>query len=58
MERFGVRALLVSADLMEIFQGVGLMHLVVLEGDRPGRAAVVRGLVARSSLERRLHEPD
>jgi DeoR family transcriptional regulator, catabolite repression regulator len=42
------------ADLLEIFQGVGVMHLLVVEGD-DGGATVVRGLVSRARLERRLN---
>jgi hypothetical protein len=40
-------------DLLEIFEGAGVDHLVVLEGEAPDRARV-RGLVHRSRLERRL----
>ncbi|MGA2023895.1 MAG: CBS domain-containing protein [Steroidobacteraceae bacterium] len=40
-------------DLLEIFEGAGVNHLVVLEGEAPDRARV-RGLVHRSRLERRL----
>jgi CBS domain-containing protein len=40
-------------DLLEIFHGVGVMHLIVVEaGDT--RAPIVRGLVSRARLERRL----
>jgi CBS domain-containing protein len=42
------------ADLLEIFHGVGVMHLLVVEGDDGGGATVVRGLVSRARLERRL----
>lgn len=42
------------ADLLEIFHGVGVMHLLVVEGDNGG-ATVVRGLVSRARLERRLN---
>jgi CBS domain-containing protein len=42
------------ADLLEIFEGVGVMHLLVVESDERG-AEVVRGLVSRSRIERQLH---
>jgi CBS domain-containing protein len=41
------------ADLLEIFEGVGVMHLLVVESDECG-AEVVRGLVSRSRIERQL----
>lgn len=41
------------ADLLEIFQGVGVMHLVVVE-DGAGGIPLVRGLVCRSRIARRL----
>ena len=40
------------ADLLEIFQGVGVMHLVVV--DDAGGSPLVRGLVCRARLESRL----
>ncbi|MEA3134936.1 MAG: hypothetical protein QOG17_2782 [Gammaproteobacteria bacterium] len=43
------------ADLLEIFHGVGLMHLLVVEGESSGGATIVRGLVSRARLERRLN---
>jgi CBS domain-containing protein len=45
------------ADLLEIFQGVGVMHLVVVE-DAAGGMPLVRGLVCRSRIERRLSVPE
>jgi CBS domain-containing protein len=43
------------ADLLEIFHGVGVMHLLVVEGrDETGGGPVVRGLVSRSRIEKRL----
>ncbi|MEP6546972.1 MAG: CBS domain-containing protein [Gammaproteobacteria bacterium] len=42
------------SDLLEIFSGVGVMHLVVLETDAQG-AESVRGLISRSRIERQLH---
>jgi CBS domain-containing protein len=41
------------ADLLEIFEGVGVMHLLVVESDECG-AEVVRGLISRSRIERQL----
>ncbi len=41
------------ADLLEIFYGVGVMHLLVVEGD-DSAVPVVRGLVSRARLESRL----
>ena len=41
-------------DLLEIFEGANVHHLVVLESQSAQRAAV-RGLVHRSRVERRLH---
>ena len=40
------------ADLLEIFEGVGVMHLVVV--DDAGGLPLVRGLVCRSRIESRL----
>jgi CBS domain-containing protein len=42
-------------DLLEIFDGIGLMHLLVVETDDHG-AEVVRGLISRSRIERGLRE--
>ena len=42
------------SDLLEIFAGVGVMHLLVVESDERG-AEVVRGLISRSRIERQLH---
>jgi predicted transcriptional regulator len=42
------------ADLLEIFEGIGVMHLLVVESDERG-ADVVRGLISRSRIERQLH---
>jgi hypothetical protein len=42
------------SDLLEIFSGVGVMHLVVVETDAGGEEAV-RGLISRSRIERQLH---
>ena len=41
------------ADLLEIFEGIGVMHLLVVESDGCG-ADVVRGLISRSRIERHL----
>ncbi len=41
------------ADLLEIFSGIGVMHLVVVETDAQGEEAV-RGLISRSRIERQL----
>lgn len=43
------------ADLLEIFQGVGLMHLLVVEGEHGGGSTVVRGLISRARIDRRLN---
>jgi CBS domain-containing protein len=42
------------SDVLEIFEGVGVMHLLVVESDERG-AEVVRGLISRSRIERHLH---
>jgi CBS domain-containing protein len=42
------------SDILEIFEGVGVMHLLVVESDERG-AEVVRGLISRSRIERHLH---
>ena len=42
------------ADLLEMFSGVGVMHLLVVETDANGEEAV-RGLISRSRIERQLH---
>jgi CBS domain-containing protein len=42
------------SDILEIFEGVGVMHLLVVENDERG-AEVVRGLISRSRVERHLH---
>jgi CBS domain-containing protein len=44
-------------DLIEIFEGANVHHLVVLETESTQRATV-RGLVHRSRVERRLHPDD
>jgi CBS domain-containing protein len=44
-------------DLMEIFEGASVHHLVVLESESAQRAQV-RGLVHRSRVERRLQPSD
>ncbi|HME40189.1 MAG TPA: CBS domain-containing protein [Steroidobacteraceae bacterium] len=41
------------ADLLEIFDGIGVMHLLVVESDAGG-AEVVRGLISRTRIERQL----
>jgi CBS domain-containing protein len=41
------------SDLLEIFEGMRVMHLLVLESDDLG-AEVVRGLISRSRIERHL----
>ena len=45
------------SDLLEIFAGVGVMHLLVVESDERG-AEVVRGLISRSRIERQLHRTE
>jgi CBS domain-containing protein len=40
-------------DLLEIFDGIGVMHLLVVEIDEGG-TEVVRGLISRSRMEREL----
>jgi len=45
------------SDLLEIFAGVGVMYLLVVESDERG-AEVVRGLISRSRIERWFHDPD
>jgi predicted transcriptional regulator len=45
------------SDLLEIFAGIGVMHLLVVESDERG-ADVVRGLISRSRIERQLHESE
>ncbi len=42
---------------IEIFAGVGVMHLLVVESDERG-AEVVRGLISRSRIERQLHDAE
>jgi CBS domain-containing protein len=42
------------ADLLEIFQGVGVMHLLVVEGDDAVGDTLVRGLMCRRRIERQL----
>ena len=42
------------SDLMEIFDGIGVMHLLVVESGECG-AEIVRGLISRSRIERQLH---
>ena len=44
-------------DLLEIFYGIGVMHLLVVEGEQGSGAATVRGLVSRTRIERRLNRP-
>jgi CBS domain-containing protein len=44
-------------DLLEIFEGANVHHLVVLETESTQRATV-RGLVHRARVERRLHPGD
>lgn len=46
------------SDLLEIFQGVGVMHLLVVEGEGTCGASVVRGLISRTQIDRRLNFPD
>ncbi len=45
------------SDLLEIFEGIGVMHLLVVEGDGQG-IEVVRGLISRSRIERHLHSTE
>jgi CBS domain-containing protein len=42
------------ADLLEIFHGVGLMHLLVVEGEQGGAPTIVRGIISRARIDRRL----
>jgi len=42
------------SDLLEIFEGIGVMHLLVVDSVANG-AEVVRGLISRSRVERQLH---
>jgi CBS domain-containing protein len=42
------------SDLMEIFDGIGVMHLLVVESGECG-AEIVRGLISRSRIQRQLH---
>jgi|SRR5580658_117148 CBS domain-containing protein len=43
------------SDLLEIFKGIGVMHLLVIQSDERG-AEVLRGLISRSRIERQLRE--
>jgi CBS domain-containing protein len=43
------------SDLLEIFDGIGVMHLLVVQSDESG-ADVLRGLISRSRIERQLQE--
>ena len=43
------------ADLLEIFDGIGVMHLLVVDVDATG-SEVVRGLISRSRIGRHLDE--
>jgi len=46
------------SDLLEMFEGIGVMHLLVIESDEHG-AEVLRGLISRSRIERQLRDdPD
>jgi CBS domain-containing protein len=45
------------SDLLEIFDGIGVMHLLVVESDERG-ADVLRGLISRSQIERQLRESE
>lgn len=45
------------SDLLEIFSGVGVMHLLVVETDAQG-AEAVRGLISRSRIERQLQRAE
>jgi len=45
------------SDLIEIFEGMRVMYLLVVESDGRG-AEVVRGLISRSRIERHLHETE
>ena len=46
------------ADLLEIFHGIGVMHLLVVEGRDGIGPTMVRGLVARARCEDRLTKAD
>jgi CBS domain-containing protein len=41
------------SDLLEIFDGIGVMHLLVVQSDERG-ADLLRGLISRSRIERQL----
>jgi CBS domain-containing protein len=43
------------SDVLEIFEGIGVMHLLVIESDERG-AEVLRGLISRSRIERQLRD--
>jgi CBS domain-containing protein len=43
------------SDLLEMFEGIGVMHLLVIESDERG-AEVLRGLISRSRIERQLRD--
>jgi hypothetical protein len=45
------------SDLLEIFDGIGVMHLLVVQSDERG-ADVLRGLISRSRIERQLQESE
>ena len=45
------------SDLLEIFEGIGVMHLLVVESDERG-ADLLRGLISRSRIERQLQGSD
>jgi CBS domain-containing protein len=45
------------SDLLEIFDGIGVMHLLVVESDERG-ADVLRGLISRSRIERQLRKSE
>lgn len=43
-----------AGELFHVFEETGLTHLIVIERDRENSAAIVRGLVSRTRLERQL----
>jgi CBS domain-containing protein len=45
-------------DLIEILHGVGVMHLLVVEGDAGAAGTVVRGLISLARIEARLERAE
>lgn len=44
------------SDLLEIFDGVGVRHLIVVDGEEVDMEVTVRGLISRSRIERDLND--